>query len=74
MEFDLSIDMGHKQVSSEPIDCHSFSSMPWSPIKFDLPIENGHKPVPEGSNASRPVASEIALPQFPFTEKVWSCT
>ena len=43
---------------------------PGDPINFDLSIEMGHKPVPEGSNATRPVTSEIAVPQFPFIGKV----
>ena len=30
-------------------------------MKFDLSIDIGHKPVPEGSNATRPVTSEIAF-------------
>ena len=38
-------------------------------MKFDLSIDMGHKPVPEGSNATRPVTSEIALAQFPFIAK-----
>ena len=69
MEFDLSIDiidMGHKLVPKEQtvtvlVEC------PEDPIKFDLSIEKGDKPVPEGSNAIQPVTSEIALPQFLFT-------
>ena len=43
---------------------------PGDPIKFDPSIDMGHKPVPEGSNATRPVTIEIALPQFPFAGNV----
>ena len=63
--------MGRKQVPKEPTVTASVEC-PGDPIKFDLSIEKGHKPVPEGSNAIRTVTSEIVLPQFPFTGKVRS--
>ena len=43
---------------------------PGDPIKLDLCIEKDHTPVPEGSNAIRPLTNEITLLEFPFTGKV----
>ena len=63
MESDLFFDMSRSTITVL-IEC------PGDPIKFDLSIDMGYKPVPEGSNATRPVTSEIALPQFPFIGKV----
>ena len=54
-KFDLSVDMSRTTVTVS-VEC------PGGPIKFDLSIDMGHMPVPEGSNATRPVTSEIALP------------
>ena len=57
-------------VGSSKVKCFDIFECLGDPIKFDLSIDMGHKPVPEGSNATRPVTSEIALPQSPFIGKV----
>ena len=49
--FDLSIDMSRSTVTVL-VEC------PGDPIKFDPSVEKGHKPVPEGLNAIRPVSDQ----------------
>ena len=63
IEFDFSLDMSQSTITV-------LVEYPGDPIKIDLSIDMGHKPVPESSNATRPVTSKIASPQFPFIGKV----
>ena len=51
MKFVLSVDMSRFTVTV-------LVEWPEDPIKFDLSIEKGHKPVPEGSNTILSVTND----------------